>query len=65
MEHNEKTQILKDVDAKVDDTRDKSTVRMIDIVGKNILIFGLKIVGLFSRVNSNEMFLTIFNHFDA
>ena len=26
MEHNEKTQILKDVDAKVDDTRDKSTV---------------------------------------
>ena len=65
MEHNEKTQILKDVNAKVDDTRDKSTVRMIDIVGKNILIFGLKIVGLFSRVNSNEMFLTIFNHFDA
>ena len=34
MEHNEKTQILKDVDANVDDTRDKSTVRMIDIVGK-------------------------------
>ena len=34
MEHNEKTQILKDVDANVDDTRDKSTVRMIHIVGK-------------------------------
>lgn len=37
MEHNEKTQILKNVDAKVDDTRDKSTVRMIHSVEKSFI----------------------------
>ena len=37
MEHNEKTQILKDVDSNVDDTRDKSTVRMIHSVEKSFI----------------------------